>query len=139
MLHMKKSLQEEKASSISLPALWYAPLGLTVIVTTIAFLTPVSPETARRIASGGAAVGVSMSVAPNPYNTVAFQLRQKEVQLEAREKELEQKEQTLGGEVIVSVSRLLWGGAGFLVLLMSLIFHHLYLDKKRFQIQPQIQ
>lgn len=45
------------------------------------------------------AVGVTVGVAPNPFNTLAQQLKEKEFALADREKELQQEEAALGEKI----------------------------------------
>ena len=86
------------------------------------------------IAQVGSAVGVTVGVAPNPFNTLAQQLKEKELALADREKELQQEEAAFGKKIDKKLATqnkiflyLLIVG-GILALLVLLNF---YLDYRR--------
>lgn len=82
------------------------------------------------LASLGSSVGVSVSVSPNPYNTLAVQLQDWQNKLIEKEKTLNQKElelrqkSTIQGEII---SKLIVALLGIIFLLVLINF---YLDFK---------
>lgn len=87
-------------------------------------------------------VGMSVNVSSNPYNTLAQQLREKEVQLQQKENDVAAKERTLKQRELFSNG---WNGIililifGFLILLLGLILINFYLDRKRKEKEKGIQ
>jgi len=82
------------------------------------------------LASLGSSVGVSVSVPPNPYNTLAVQLQEWQKRLEEKEKILTQKEIELNQKSIFQgeiISKLV---VSLLVIIFLLILINFYLDFK---------
>ncbi len=82
------------------------------------------------LASLGSSVGVSVSVPPNPYNTLATQLQEWQNRLLEKEKILTQKELTLAQRSIVQgeiISKLI---VTLLIIIFILILINFYLDFK---------
>jgi hypothetical protein len=82
------------------------------------------------LASLGSSVGVSVSVPPNPYNTLAVQLEQWQKRLEEKEKVLTQKEIELNQRTIFQgeiISKLV---VALLIIIFLLILINFYLDFK---------
>jgi len=82
------------------------------------------------LASLGSSVGVSVSVPPNPYNTLAVQLEQWQKKLEEKEKILTQKEIELNQRTIFQgeiISKLV---VALLIIIFLLILINFYLDFK---------
>jgi hypothetical protein len=77
-----------------------------------------------------AEVGVSSSVKPNPYNTIALQLKEKEKNLGEKESELEKRENYFQ-EKLGFQEKLIAGLAGLIALLFVMICANFYLDYKR--------
>ncbi len=78
----------------------------------------------------GQGVGISASVKPNPYNTLALQLKQKEEKLNQREQELKQKEQKLNNQVF-GQRIIIFSLMAAVALLFVLVLTNFYLDYKR--------
>jgi hypothetical protein len=86
------------------------------------------------LASLGSSVGVSVSVPPNPYNTLASQLQEWQTRLEEKEKLLTQKEIALNQKSVFQgeiISKLV---AALLIIIFLLILANFYFDFK-FRIQ----
>jgi len=82
------------------------------------------------LASLGSSVGVSVSVPPNPYNTLAVQLQEWQRKLEEKERMLTQKEVELNQKSIVRgeiISKLV---VSLLIIIFVLILINFYLDFK---------
>ena len=82
------------------------------------------------LASFGSAVGVSVSVPPNPYNTIAVQLQDWQNKLIEKEKTLNQKELELRQKSVIQgeiISKLIVALLGIIFLLVLINF---YLDFK---------
>jgi hypothetical protein len=82
------------------------------------------------LASLGSAVGVSVSVPPNPYNTIAVQLQDWQNKLIEKEKTLNQKELELRQKSVIQgeiISKLIVALLGIIFLLVLINF---YLDFK---------
>jgi len=82
------------------------------------------------LASLGSSVGVSVSVPPNPYNTLVVQLEEWQKQLEEKEKLLTQKEIELNQKSIFQgeiISKLVFA---LLVIIFLLILINFYFDFK---------
>jgi len=82
------------------------------------------------LASLGSSVGVSVSVPPNPYNTLAVQLQEWQKRLEEKEKILTQKEIELNQKSIFQgeiISKLV---VSLLIIIFLLILINFYLDFK---------
>ncbi len=69
------------------------------------------------VAQVGSAVGIQIKVPENPYNTLAQQLREKEISLEEREKILTRRESIIMGTVF-----------GFMIFLFLLLILNFYFD-----------
>ena len=85
---------------------------------------------AYSLASLGSSVGVSVSVPPNPYNTLGVQLQEWQKRLEEKEKILTQKEIELYQKSIFQgeiISKLV---VSLLVIIFLLILINFYLDFK---------
>ena len=78
------------------------------------------------MAQAGSAIGVSASVPPNPFNTLAKQIKEKEDELNLRERDVNAREQAL--EKGKERGFLVYGSFGMLLLLVMANF---YLDYKR--------
>lgn len=78
------------------------------------------------LAQAGSSIGVNASVPPNPFNTLAQQLQDKEDELNAREQNLADKENNLNTPSLRFVY-IATGALSFLFLT------HLYFDFKRNQ------
>jgi hypothetical protein len=101
--------------------LGYSKLALKVGPTDLVFYS---------LASLGSSVGVSVSVPPNPYNTLAVQLEQWQKRLEEKEKILTQKEIELNQRTIFQgeiISKLI---VALLIIIFLLILINFYLDFK---------
>ena len=80
-----------------------------------------------------ASVGTSVSVAANPYNTFAYELRQKEVQLITREQAVQARERAVESDAGITMRRVL-SSSGVLFLLLLLVgIYHLARDRERLQ------
>ena len=80
-----------------MPKITLASLTLLVIIAMLVSMQAVfdaSPATIGKyfVAQLGSVIGVTVNVPPNPFNTLAQQLEEKELALGEREKELQQKE-----------------------------------------------
>lgn len=93
-----------------------------------------------RLASGmsdklALVVGVTAGVEPNPYNTMAQQLVQKELQLNDKEQQLRAQEQAMEANLRAEVARsernTLLTVLGVTLLLLGLIATNFYFDRKR--------
>ncbi len=82
-----------------------------------------------RIVQQFSAVGVSMSVTTNPFNSTASQLREKEVELEQRQAYIDARELEIKKEKRSSDMINFRMGLAFLVLLI-IFARHLYYDRK---------
>jgi len=83
-------------------------------------------------AQAGSTIGVSVSVSENPFNTLAQQLKEKEIKLQEKEKELLKKETALKKENISSQGKIILSLiSGLLIILFILILINFYLDYKR--------
>ena len=82
----------------------------------------------------GANVGVSVGVLPNPYNTLAQQLQDKENDLTKREADLSKKEEGSNKQDKTLIYALI--GGGVLLLLILLNFYFDYRRKRRKQDTP---
>ncbi len=82
-------------------------------------------------AQAGSAIGISATVPPNPYNTIAQQLNKKEKELQEREKEINQKEKQIKEKVVSQNKAILWGLFSMTFILFVLILMNFYLDFKR--------
>ena len=80
------------------------------------------------LAQTGSAIGVSVSVPPNPFNTLAQQLQEKEDSLHFRERDLEAKEKKLTEDGKNLSGKFVYVVLGLLTILVSVNF---YLDYKR--------
>jgi len=86
------------------------------------------------IAQLGSGIGITTSVPPNPFNTLAQQLKEKELALLDKEKELQQEEAALGEKIDKELATqnknflylLIIGG-----ILLTLILFNFYFDYKR--------
>ena len=78
----------------------------------------------------GAAIGATVSVEPNPYNTLAEQLKNKEGQLSLRERALEESERAIGSrsQKADTLLQYLLAASGMLLFLILLNF---YFDWRR--------
>lgn len=82
----------------------------------------------------GSAIGVTVSIPPNPFSTLAQQLKEKEFVLSDKEQELQQKEAALktqsnqeqNAQNKILLSLFVLGG-----ILLSLILLNFYLDYRR--------
>ncbi|MCK4539735.1 hypothetical protein KAU09_01110 [Candidatus Parcubacteria bacterium] len=84
----------------------------------------------------GSAVGMSTSVAENPFSRLAFQLSEKEDRLNQKEKELNEREKSLDKHNKTEDQTLLfWLMAGGIMVLFILIILNYYLDWKRKRIK----
>jgi hypothetical protein len=79
-------------------------------------------------------IGTSASITPNPFNTLALQLKEKENKLDAREKTVDQKESDLRSALLLQ-NRLLWVLLIGIVILFVLIVVNFFMDWKRRKIQ----
>lgn len=77
------------------------------------------------LAQAGSAIGVTASVPPNPFNTLAQQLKEKEDGLELKEKALNEREKAMEQG---NMNYIVYGSLGVLSLLVMANF---YLDYKR--------
>ena len=79
-------------------------------------------------------IGVSVSIAPNPFNTAAEQLQEKERALSVKENDLKQKEEQTVKEKsgLERFNIYLLAGGGFL---LGLILFNFYLDFRRKKLQ----
>ena len=117
---MRKRIGYINATALTVVALLF---GFAALTSTPAALL----QTARNMF---ATVGVSIAIAPNPYNTVARQLADKEAQLNQREAQVSAQEQA------VSNSQSSRDTFGFYSLCMSavllvLVGINFYLDARR--------
>ncbi len=80
--------------------------------------------------SYGQGVGISASVKPNPYNTLALQLKHKEQRLNQREQELKQKEQEINNQVF-GQKIIIFSLVMAVILLFILVLTNFYLDYRR--------
>ncbi len=78
------------------------------------------------------AVGVGASVAPNPYNSVALQLKEKERSLGEHERELAAREKKLDKE-LVSQKTIIAILTGFIFVMFIMLLLNFYNDHKRNQ------
>jgi hypothetical protein len=78
----------------------------------------------------GSAIGISSSVPPNPYNSVALQLKEKEARLDGLDTELKAREARLD-EQLVSQRTVIYALAGMVGLLFVLVLFNFYQDGKR--------
>jgi hypothetical protein len=93
------------------------------------FLSAVSPaDLSRRMAAQIGAVGISLGISPNPENSAAAELAQKEAMLAAKERALASKEEYLAAQSAKHTANALeysfLGGA----LLIALILLNIYFD-----------
>jgi len=79
------------------------------------------------------AVGVSSSasVPPNPMNTLALQLKEKEDKLNTRESQLDKRETDLKSSSSVLQNKIIWGMMAGIVALFLLIILNFILDWRR--------
>ncbi len=80
----------------------------------------------------GRAVGISVTagVPPNPFNTLALQLKEKEERLAQKEVELNKREEELS-RVSNLQTKLIWGMFAGIIVLFLLILLNYYLDYQR--------
>lgn len=86
------------------------------------------------VAQVGSAIGVTVSVPPNPFNTLAQQLKEKESALSDREKKLQAKESALETEINKGQSnqnKTLIYLAAVGGILLALILANFYFDYRR--------
>jgi hypothetical protein len=105
----------------------YQTASILAIVVVLTLLL-LSGPTLRGGTQQGNLVAVGASVAPNPYNTLAVQLRRRDEELVRREQELEMRERAVQAGVMTPTH--VYGGwllTAFLLLVLTL---HLYADKK---------
>ena len=105
-------------------------LTLAVFLFAFAMLTSTPASLLENTQTMFAAVGVTIAVAPNPYNTVAQQLSAKETQLTQKEAQLTAQEQALSNSPSAS------DRYGFYSLCMSavllvLVGLNFYFDRRR--------
>jgi len=93
-------------------------------------LLALSPDRNFRSQTQSGAVGVGASVLPNPYNTLAIELKEWESDLSRKEAALDRRQQ--GFLVEKGVGGVQVYGGWLLALFLLMIFGvHLYVDKKR--------
>lgn len=107
---------------------------LCYIIIAFLFVLGVNPiDIGKFIGAGmGSAVGMSLSVPENPFNRLAFQLKEKEESLNQREVELNEREQALkssGGQNIIFI--ILAAGIGVLFVLVMLNYYFDYKRRKK--------
>jgi hypothetical protein len=78
----------------------------------------------------GSAIGISSSVTPNPYNSVALQLKEKEARLDGLDTELKAREARLDAQ-LVSQRTVIYALAGMVGLLFVLVLFNFYQDGRR--------
>ncbi len=108
-------------------------LGIITASLIFQYITDINPLSIGKyfVYQIGSAIGVSVAVPPNPFNTLSQQLNEKENALTQKEKELQQKESIISGEKENRENRTLLyavGGGGILLVLVLLNF---YLDYRR--------
>ena len=104
-------------------------LGVLIIMMGVHVALRTNPKLLKNSLLGQ--VGVMVGVEPNPYNSIAQQLEEKEKELTQYEEELKNREETINTET-VSINQqtlyLIIGVAGILFVLLGTNF---YLDWKR--------
>lgn len=126
---MRKRPTKKKKSSISVSAVALA-IAAPLFVYALVLVPPAMLAHNVRAALTATAVGASAGVDPNPINTLAAQLKDKETSLDQREQVLSQLE----NEIIAknssnnTIAFISLGGSLLLFLLVGLNF---YLDTKR--------
>jgi len=81
--------------------------------------------------SSAVGVGSSASVPPNPINTLALQLEEKQTKLDARESQLDKRETDLKSSSSVLENKVIWGMMIGIVVLFILISLNFILDWHR--------
>ncbi|MAF79583.1 hypothetical protein CL629_00690 [bacterium] len=107
-------------------------LGVLIIMMGTHIILRTNPKLLKNSLLGQ--VGVMVGVEPNPYNSIAQQLDEKEKELVQKEEELKIREETLNTEAVNINEQLLYliiGVAGVLFVLLGTNF---YLDWRRKQI-----
>ena len=123
-----------KRNSILFFAILFFSISVILIWAQVVFRAGPLAITRFLVAQVGSAVGVTVSIPSNPFNTLAKQLAEKESILSEQERELKQKEEFLqeriAGEQRSQNRVLLYASlaGGVLFLLISLNF---YLDWRR--------
>ena len=108
---------------------WYVltPLFVVVVVLVLFRISIVGENPLSQL---GTAVGVTVAIAPNPYNTLAEQLKQKEIALQEREQTIQEAEseaQIKSQKGDRTLSYLLGVGGILLILILA----NFYLDWRR--------
>lgn len=80
--------------------------------------------------AGEPGVSSQATVKPNPYNTLALQLREKESSLDSRESDLDQKEQSLLA-INAKQNKIIYGVIAGIIVLFLLIVANYILDFQR--------
>ena len=110
--------------------------GMSLSVAVILLAYSVSLFTPSIIASNvermlaNAAIGVSMGVAPNPYNTLASELADMEKDLDERERRILAIEDELRGARTLE-TYLAYGSLALSTCLFMLVGHNFYMDSRR--------
>ena len=81
--------------------------------------------------SSAVGIGSSASVPPNPMNTLALQLKEKEDRLDIRESQLDKRETDLRSSSSVMQNRVIWGMMAGIIILFILIILNFILDWHR--------
>jgi len=81
--------------------------------------------------SSAVGIGSSASIPPNPVNTLALQLKEKENRLDARESQLEKRETDLKSTNSVLQNKVIWGMLVGIIILFVLILLNFILDWRR--------
>ena len=114
----------------NLTVILFIILVLLLIYSKVALKVGPSDLVFYSLASLGSSVGVSVSVPPNPYNTLASKLQEWQTKLEEKEKLLTQKEIELNQKSIFQgeiISKLV---VSLLIIIFVLILINFYLDFK---------
>ncbi len=84
-------------------------------------------------ASFSSAVGMTSeaNVPPNPFNTLALQLKEKEERLDAREAQLNERESQIQSPNYVLQNKIIWGMIIGIIVLFILILVNFFLDIRR--------
>lgn len=110
---------------------YFSVAVLAALVLTLLYMATNPLKLEKFVATNiGRAVGLSLSVSENPYNTLALELQKKEERINAREKDLEKIQEDLKTSYRYTNWLILVLGAS-VVLLFFLVLLNFYFDYRR--------
>lgn len=108
-------------------------LGIIIASLIFQYITDINPLSIGKyfVYQLVSVIGVSVSVPPNPFNTLAQQLNEKENTLIQKEKELQEKESIIAEGKESRQNRTILYAAGGGGILLALVLLNFYLDYRR--------